>query len=105
MPDCIKATIDVMEADLSRLVHHCDFNLASMSFSAGELAAQISKHIPEFTCEYKPDKRQAIADSWPQTIDDTAARKEWGWKPSYDLPKMTADMIAKLRTRLNSGIL
>jgi len=105
MPDCIKATIDVMEADFTRLVHHCDFNLASMSFSAGELAAQISKHIPEFTCEYKPDKRQAIADSWPQAIDDTAARKEWGWKPSYDLPKMTADMIAKLRTRLDLGTL
>ena len=105
MPDCIKATMDVMETDFTRLVHHCDFNLASMSFSAGELAHEISKHIPEFTCEYKPDKRQEIADSWPHTIDDTAARKEWGWKPSYDLPKMTTDMITKLRTRLNSGTL
>ena len=105
MPDCIKATIDVMEADFTRLVHHCDFNLASMSFSAGELAREIGKHISEFTCEYKPDKRQAIADSWPRTIDDTAARKEWGWEPSYNLTKMTADMIEKLSTRLASGTL
>ena len=105
MPDCIKATIDVMEADFTQLAHHCDFNLASMSFSAGELAREIEKHIPQFTCECVPDKRQAIADSWPHTIDDTAARKEWGWKASYNLAKMTADMIAKLRSRQLSGAL
>jgi nucleoside-diphosphate-sugar epimerase len=74
MPDCIKGTIDLMEADFSRLKHHADFNMASMSFSAGELAAEIRRHIPEFECEYKPDFRQAIADSWPCSIDDRAAR-------------------------------
>jgi nucleoside-diphosphate-sugar epimerase len=100
MPDAIKGAIDLMEADLSRLKHHADFNLAAMSFSAGELAAEIKKHIPEFTCEYKPDFRQAIADSWPRTIDDSAAREEWGWEPSYDLAAMTVDMLEKLSRRL-----
>ncbi len=103
MPDCIKSTIDLMEADLSRLKHHADFNLASMSFSAGELAAEIKRHIPEFTVEYKPDFRQAIADSWPQSIDDSAAREEWGWQPSYDLAAMAADMLAKLGKRHAEG--
>lgn len=100
MPDCIKATIDLMEADRDRLIHHCDFNLAGMSFSAGELASEITKHIPDFTCEYRPDRRQQIADSWPRTIDDTAARTEWGWKPDYDLAKMTADMISRLLKKI-----
>ncbi|MGA9347174.1 MAG: L-threonine 3-dehydrogenase [Anaerolineae bacterium] len=103
MPDCIKATIDLMEADLSRLKHHADFNLAAMSFSPAELVAEIKKHILEFTCEYKPDFRQAIADSWPRTIDDSAAREEWGWEPSYDLAAMTADMLDKLGQRIRSG--
>ncbi len=96
MPDCLKATIDLMEADFKNLKHHSDFNLGAMSFTAGELAAEIKKHIPEFTIEYKPDFRQAIADSWPQSVDDSAARKEWGWKPSYGLEEMTKDMIAKI---------
>ena len=100
MPDCIKATIDLMEADFDRLVHHCDFNLASMSFSAGELASEISKHVPGFTCEYVPDRRQGIADTWPHTIDDTAARAEWGWKASYDLHSMTTDMISRLSKKM-----
>jgi len=103
MPDCIKATLDLMEADFHRLKHHADFNLAAMSFSAGELAAEIKKHIPEFRIEYKPDYRQAIADSWPRSIDDSAAREEWGWQPSYDLASMTADMLAKLRKRHAEG--
>jgi len=103
MPDCIKGTIDLMEADISKLKHHCDFNMASMSFSAGELAAEIKKHIPGFKVEYKPDFRQAIADSWPQSIDDTAARKEWGWKPSYNLASMTKDMLEKLGKRHREG--
>jgi len=103
MPDCIKGTIDLMEADRSRLVHHADFNMASMSFSAGELAAEIKKHIPEFECEYKPDFRQAIADSWPCSIDDSAARQEWDWQPSYDLAAMTADMLEKLGKRHAEG--
>ena len=103
MPDCIKAAIDLMEADLSRLKHHADFNLAAMSFSAGELAAEIKKHIPEFTCEYEPDFRQEIADSWPRSIDDSAAREEWGWEPDYDLAAMTADMLDKLGKRYAEG--
>jgi nucleoside-diphosphate-sugar epimerase len=103
MPDCIKATIDLMEADPARLVHHCDFNLAGMSFSAGELAAEIKKHIPEFTCHYAPDARQEIADTWPQTIDDSTAREEWGWEPSYALASMTTEMLLRLSERQRQG--
>ena len=103
MPDCIKATIDLMEADFKKLKHHCDFNVAAMSFSAGELAEEIKKYIPDFTCEYKPDFRQEIADSWPKTIDDSVAREEWGWKPSYDLSSMTKEMIEILQKRYEEG--
>ena len=103
MPDCIKGTIDLMEADISKLKHHCDFNMASMSFSAEELANEIKKHIPEFKCDYKPDFRQHIADSWPSSIDDSAARKEWGWKPSFNLSSMTKDMLEKLQKRYEEG--
>ena len=99
MPDCIKGTIDLMEVDISRLKHHCDFNLTAMSFSVGQLVDEIRKHIPEFTCDCKPDFRQAIADSWPRSIDDSVAREEWGWKPEYDLPTMTKDMLDKLIKR------
>ncbi|RLC61376.1 MAG: L-threonine 3-dehydrogenase [Chloroflexota bacterium] len=103
MPDCIRATIMLMEADLSRLKHHADFNLAAMSFCPAELVAEIKKHIPEFVCEYKPDFRQEIADSWPRTIDDSAAREEWGWEPQYDLAAMTADMLEKLGRKYAEG--
>ncbi len=97
MPDCIKAAIDVMEADLSGLNHRESYNLAAMSFSPMELAAEISKYMPGFQCEYKPDFRQKIADSWPMSIDDSMARTEWAWKPDYDLTSMTEDMLQKLR--------
>ncbi|MCJ7570801.1 MAG: L-threonine 3-dehydrogenase [Candidatus Thermoplasmatota archaeon] len=103
MPDCIKGTVDLMQADIKKLKHHCDFNMASMSFSAGELAAEIKKHIPEFKVDYKPDFRQAIADSWPESIDDSVARKEWGWKPSYDLSSMTRDMLEVLGKKYKEG--
>jgi nucleoside-diphosphate-sugar epimerase len=103
MPDCIKGTIDLMGADFSRLKHYADFNMASMSFSAGQLAAEIEKHIPGFVCEYRPDSRQAIADSWPRSIDDHAAREEWGWQPEYDLATMTVDMLQKLGKRHAEG--
>ncbi|MBU1707919.1 L-threonine 3-dehydrogenase [bacterium] len=103
MPDCIKATIDLGEADFSKLKHHSDFNLGAMSFTAGELAASIKKYIPEFNVDYKPDFRQAIADSWPNSIDDSAAREEWGWQPSYDLDAMTQDMLEKLTARHRQG--
>ncbi len=103
MPDCLKATMDLMAAPFDELVHHSDFNLGSMSFSAGELAAEIAKHVPGFECAYEPDFRQAIADSWPSSIDDSAAREEWGWEPSYDLAAMTKDMLDKLRKRHADG--
>jgi nucleoside-diphosphate-sugar epimerase len=103
MPDCIKATIDLASADLDRLKHHGDFNVAAFSFTAGELAAEIRKHIPGFEVTYEPDSRQRIADSWPSSIDDGAARAEWGWKPDYDLASMTEDMLAKLRERHAAG--
>ena len=103
MSDCIRAAIDLMEADLSKLKHHSNYNLAAMSFSAGELAASIKKHIPEFTCEYQPDFRQDIADSWPRSIDDSAAREEWGWKTDYDLGVMVDDMLGKLEGKLLGG--
>jgi len=104
MPDCVKATIGLMEADPASLVHHAGFNLAAMSFSAGELAGEIQVHIPEFTVTYEPDPvRQAIADSWPMTINDSAAREEWGWQPDYDLSSMTADMLETLGARFREG--
>jgi nucleoside-diphosphate-sugar epimerase len=105
MPDCLKATLDLMEAEFSRLKHHADFNVAAMSFSAGELAAEIKKHISNFKIAYEPDFRQAIADSWPESIDDSAAQQEWGWRPDYDLAGMTADMISVLKKRLQDGTL
>ena len=103
MPDCIKATIDLAEADFSKLKHHCDFNVAAMSFSAGELAESIKKYIPDFEVTYEPDYRQEIADSWPSSIDDSVAREEWGWQPEWDLDKMTKDMLEKLRKRYQEG--
>jgi nucleoside-diphosphate-sugar epimerase len=99
MPDCLKATIDLAEADFSKLKRHNDFNVGSMSFTAGELAASIKKYMPDFTCNYKPDKRQEIADSWPDSVDDSAARSEWGWKPAWGLDEMTKDMLEKLKEK------
>ncbi|MGB9894034.1 MAG: NAD-dependent epimerase/dehydratase family protein, partial [Candidatus Saccharicenans sp.] len=80
MPDCLKSIIQLMAADFSRLKHHSNFNVGAMSFSAAELAAEIKKHLPDFEINYQPDFRQVIADSWPESIDDTAAREEWGWQ-------------------------
>lgn len=99
MPDCIRAAIELMEADRSALQHHNGFNIAAMSFSAGELAAEIQKHLPDFTCDYQPDDRQRIADSWPRSLDDRAARQEWGWHPEFDLASTTADMLTRLRNK------
>jgi len=103
MPDCLKATMDLMEADPSRVKRHDGYNLAGTSFSAGELAAEIKKYIPEFKCDYRPDFRQKIADSWPMSIDDGPARRDWGWKPMYDLAAMAKDMIEKLSKRFHEG--
>jgi len=103
MPDCLKSILDLMEADFSRLKHHSNFNVSAMSFTPGELAAEIRKHIPGFVCEYAPDFRQAIADSWPESIDDSAAREEWNWRPSFDLAAMTLDMLKALTKRYTEG--
>lgn len=100
MPDAISAAIDLMEADASRLVHRNAFNVTAMSFEPEQLAAEIRKHIPGFRMDYQVDPvRQGIADSWPNHMDDSAARQEWGWKPRYDLALMTKDMIEVLRRR------
>jgi nucleoside-diphosphate-sugar epimerase len=102
MPDCIKAAIDLVEADSSNVKHRTSYNVAAISFSAGELTAEIKKYIPDFKCEYKPDFRQKIADSWPMSIDDSIARKEWDWKPTYDLTSMAKDMIEKLTKKFGA---
>ncbi len=97
MPDAVTALIDLMAADPARLVHRNAFNVTAMNFTPEELAAEIRRHIPGFVIDYDVDPvRQAIADSWPNSMDDSAARAEWGWQPTYDLPAMVADMIAKL---------
>ncbi len=103
MPDCLKAAIDLMEADSSRITCRTSYNLTGMSFSAGELTSEIKRYLPEFECEYKPDFRQKIAGSWPESIDDSVAREEWGWNPTYDLSAMTKDMIEKLTKRFAEG--
>jgi nucleoside-diphosphate-sugar epimerase len=105
MPDCLKSIVDLMDADASRLRHHSNFNVTAMSFTAGELAAEIRKHVPGFVCEYAPDFRQAIADSWPASLDDSAAREEWGWNPGYDMASMTTSMLAALRNKKAEGTL
>ncbi len=97
MPDAIRGTIQLAETDFAKLKHHSNFNFAGISFSCEELFNEIKKHIPEFTISYVPDFRQKIADSWPKSIDDSAARAEWGWKVEYDLAKMTEDMIKNLK--------
>ncbi|MHA2140279.1 MAG: NAD-dependent epimerase/dehydratase family protein [Candidatus Thorarchaeota archaeon] len=99
MPDCIKSTIDLMEADNVKLKHRT-FNVTAFSFTPAELAEEIKKHIPEFEIGYKPDFRQQIADSWPMSLDDSVAREEWGWKPDYDLPAMVKEMLEKLSKKL-----
>ncbi|MCR4396811.1 MAG: NAD-dependent epimerase/dehydratase family protein [Candidatus Saccharicenans sp.] len=103
MPDCLKSIIQLMTTDFSRLKHHSNFNVTAMSFSAAELAAEIKKHLPDFSIDYRPDFRQAIADSWPESIDDSAAREEWDWQPDYDLPRMTADMLRVLGEKHQQG--
>ncbi len=99
MPDCIKCTIDLIEADESKLKHR-SFNITAMSFAPEEIAAEIKKHIPEFEMSYEPDFRQAIAETWPASLDDSVATEEWGWTPDYDLAAMTKDMLEKLSKKL-----
>jgi len=104
MPDALRAIIELMEADASRLAHRNAFNVAAMSFTPAELAAEIRIHRPDFqiTCDVDP-MRQGIADSWPASLDDRAARDEWGWRAEYDLAAMNADMLAKLEARISAA--
>jgi len=98
MPDAVKATIDIMEADPEKITVRHSYNLTAMSFSAEELAQEVKKHIPDFSYDFKPDERQKIADSWPKTVDDSKAREDWGWKPEFDLSEMAVDMLKNIGT-------
>ena len=100
MPDALRAAVEIMEADPSKFVHRNSFNIASMSFEPDTIYHKIQEYEPNFKMEYNVDPlRQAIADSWPNSLDDTCAREEWGWKPEYDLDAMTKDMLAKLKEK------
>ncbi len=100
MPDALDAAVNIMEADPAKLIHRNSFNIASMSFDPEMIYAEIKKHYPDFKMNYDIDPlKQAIADSWPNSLDDTCARQEWGWKPEYDLQKMTVDMIDVLKKK------
>lgn len=99
MPDAIRATIELMEAPAEKISVRTSYNLAAMSFSPAEIVAEIARHVPGFTAEYEPDYRQAIAESWPQSIDDSVARADWGWKHEYTMPLMVDDMIKNLAQR------
>jgi len=105
MPDALKAAIDLMEASPAKLTHRNAFNVTAMSVAPEDIAAEIKKIIPEFTIDFKIDPlRQAIADSWPNNMDDSAAREQWGWQPEHDLESMTKDMIEKLSLKLKGGM-
>jgi nucleoside-diphosphate-sugar epimerase len=99
MPDAIRATIELMEADASKISIRTSYNISGMSFSPKEIAEEIKKHLPDFTINYEPDYRMQIAESWPQSIDDSVANRDWGWKPKYDLTSMTEDMIDNLELK------
>jgi len=101
MPDAIRATIELMQLPLDKMSIHTGYNLAGISFTPEQLANEIRKHIPSFTITYKPDFRQAIADTWPQLIDDSIARNNNGWKLQYDLPRMTEIMLNEIRKKFN----
>lgn len=104
MPDCIKSIIDLAQADGSGLKHHADFNVGAVSFTPSEIAEAVAARVEGFEMDYKIDPmRQAIADSWPDSLDDTAAREEWGWTPSYDLDSMSDDMLTNLKIKLSDG--
>ena len=100
MDDAVRATIELMEADAERVTVRTAYNLAGISFTPGEIASQIKKEIQEFQIEYHPDFRQAIAESWPESIDDRVATRDWGWKPAFDLKRMTEEMIRHISPAL-----
>jgi nucleoside-diphosphate-sugar epimerase len=103
MQDAMGAAQMIMEASPESVRTRTGYNLGAMSFSPAQLAAEIRKRIPGFKCSYSPDSRQLIADSWPESIDDSHARRDWGWSPTYNLHSMTEDMILKLGERLPSA--
>jgi nucleoside-diphosphate-sugar epimerase len=104
MPDAIRGSIEVMEADASKLIHRNAFNVTAMQVTPATLADAIRKHIPDFTITYDVEPmRQRIADSWPQRLDDSAARAEWNWKPEYDMNAMVEEMLTKLGEKLGAG--
>lgn len=105
MPDCLNATINLFHADFKKLKHHSDFNVSAFSVTPKLLADSIKKFIPDFQITYKPDYRQAIADSWPNSIDDSCAREEWGWQPSFDLDSMTEDMLKVIGDKHKKGLI
>ena len=106
MPDALNAVVQLMEADPSRLKHRNSFNIAAMSFEPGQIAAEIRKHLPDFKMDYQIDPvKQAIADSWPNSMDDSCAREEWGWKPEYNLQNMTVDMLVKVKEKFDKGLI
>jgi nucleoside-diphosphate-sugar epimerase len=97
MDDAIKATVNIMQADADKIKIRSSYNLSAMSFTPKEIAEEIKKHFPDFTIDYAPDFRQKIADSWPASIDDSFARKDWGWKNDFNMDNMTVEMITKLK--------
>lgn len=97
MPDAIRATVELMEADANKISIRTSYNISGMSFSPKEISNEIKKHIPGFTTIYEPDYRQAIAESWPQSIDDSIAKKDWNWRPAYNLAKMTSEMLENMK--------
>jgi nucleoside-diphosphate-sugar epimerase len=102
MPDAIKATLDLMDAPAEQVKVRSSYNLGGFSFTPKQLAEEIKKHIPEFSITYKPDFRQAIADSWPASIDDSRAKQDWNWNPEYDMPSMVTDMLQNVPVPANS---
>ncbi len=101
MDDAIKATIGLMHAPKEKISIRTSYNIAGVQFAPEELVREIARHNPRFTCEYEPDSRQKIADSWPRTIDDSQARKDWGWKHDFDLPKLTDIMYEQIKKKLS----
>ena len=101
MDDAIKGTIDLMEAPKEKISIRTSYNFGAIQFAPEDLVKEIQRHNPKFTCEYQPDSRQKIADSWPRSIDDSQARKDWGWSPSFDLKKMTAVMYEQIKRKLH----
>ena len=104
MPDCVRATVELLEADGDALKYHGGYNVGAMSFTPEELAAEIRKYIPDFTIDYKPDYRREIAKYWPASVDDSAARAQWGWKPAWDIESTTRDMLVNVAAKIGVDI-